>query len=85
MEVLNLIVLIHIVLGLVLVYFAIRAYKRSRYVPMIFLAVGFTLITIGDTIIGDSLGLSDEKIKDMVEEITEICGFVLVIVAVLKS
>ena len=85
MEVLNLIVLIHIVLGLVLVYFAIRAYKRSRYVPMIFLAVGFTLITIGDTIIGDSLGLSDEKIKDMVEEITEIFGFVLVIIAVLKS
>ena len=52
---------------------------------MIFLAVGFALITIGDTIIGDSLGLSDEKIKDMVEEITEICGFVLVIIAVLKS
>ena len=85
MEVLNLIILIHLVLGLVLVYFAIRAYKRNRYVPMIFLAVGFALITIGDTIIGDSLVLGDEKIKDMVEEIVEICGFVLVIIAVLKS
>ena len=85
MEVMNLIILIHIALGFVLVYFAIRAYKRSRYVPMIFLAVGFALITIGDTIIGDSLGLADEKIKDMVEEIAEICGFVLVIIAVLKS
>jgi len=85
MEVLNLIILIHIVLGLVLVYFAIRAYKRSRYVPMIFLAVGFALITIGDTIIGDSLGLADEKVKDMVEEMAEICGLVLVIIAVLKS
>ena len=85
MEVMNLIIFIHVVLGFILVYFAIRAYKRSRYVPMIFLAVGFALITIGDTIIGDSLGLSDEKIKDMVEEIAEICGFVLVIIAVLKS
>jgi hypothetical protein len=85
MEILNLIILVHIVLGFVLVYFAIRAYKRSRYVPMLFLAVGFTLITIGDTIIGDSLGLSDEKIKEMVEEIAEICGFILVIIAVLKS
>ena len=75
MEVMNLIILIHIVLGFILVYFAIRAYKRSRYVPMMFLAAGFFLITIGDTIIGDSLGLADENTKDMVEEIVEICWF----------
>ena len=85
MEVMNLVVLIHVILGFILVYFAIRAYKRSRYIPMLFLAAGFLLITIGDTIIGDSLGLTDEKSKDMVEEIAEICGFVLVIIAVLKS
>lgn len=85
MEVMNLIIFIHVVLGFILVYFAIRAYKRSRYVPMLFLAVGFALITIGDTIIGDSLALADEKSKEMVEEIVEIFGFVLVIIAVLKS
>ena len=81
----NLIIFIHVVLGFVLVYFAIRAYKRSRYIPMLFLAAGFALITIGDTIIGDSLALADERSKEMVEEITEIFGFVLVIIAVLKS
>lgn len=85
MEVINLIILIHIVLGFILVFFAIRAYKRSRYLPMIFLAAGFLLITIGDTIIGDSLALADEKSKEMIEEIVEIFGFVLVIIAVLKS
>jgi hypothetical protein len=85
MEVMNLIILIHVILGFILVYFAVRAYTRSRYVPMIFLAIGFTLITIGDTIIGDSLALEDEHFKDMIEEIIEICGFVLVIIAVLKS
>jgi len=85
MEVINLIILIHVILGFILVYFAVRAYKRSRYVPMIFLAIGFTLITIGDTIIGDSLALEDEHFTDMIEEIIEICGFVLVIIAVLKS
>ena len=85
MEIMNLIVLIHVILGFILVYFAIRAYKRSRYVPMIYLAAGFLLITIGDTIIGDSLALTDEKSKDIVEEIVEIFGFVLVIIAVLKS
>ena len=52
---------------------------------MIYLAAGFLLITIGDTIVGDSLPLTDEKSKDMVEEIVEIFGFVLVIIAVLKS
>jgi hypothetical protein len=52
---------------------------------MIFLAAGFILITIGDTILGDSLGLSDEYTKDVVEEIVEIVGFALVIIAVLKS
>lgn len=85
MEVMNLVILIHVVLGFILVYFAIRAYKRSRYVPMIYLASGFLLITIGDTIIGDSLALADEKSKELIEEIVEIFGFVLVIIAVLKS
>ncbi len=85
MEIMNLVILIHVILGFILVYFAIRAYKRSRYVPMIFLAAGFLLITIGDTIIGDSLALSDEKTKELIEEIVEIFGFVLVIIAVLKS
>ena len=85
MEVMNLVVLIHVILGFILVYFAIRAYKRSRYIPMLFLAAGFLLITIGDTIIGDSLALADEKSKELVEEIVEIFGFVLVIIAVLKS
>ncbi len=85
MEVMNLVVLIHVILGFILVYFAIRAYKRSRYIPMLYLAAGFLLITIGDTIIGDSLALADEKSKELVEEIVEIFGFVLVIIAVLKS
>jgi len=85
MVVMNLIILIHIVLGFVLVYFAIRAYKRSRYLPMILLAAGFLLITIGDTIVGDLFSLSDENTKDVVEEIVEIVGFALVIIAVLKS
>lgn len=85
MQVINLITFIHIFLGFILVFFAVRAYKRSKYAPMIFLAAGFLLITIGDTVVGDSLGLPDEHAKDVVEEIVEIFGFVLVIIAVLKS
>jgi len=52
---------------------------------MIYLAAGFLLITIGDTIIGDTLSFANEKGKELIEEIVEISGFVLVIIAVLKS
>ena len=85
MEVLNVVILIHVILGFILVYFAIRAYKRSKYFPMIYLAVGFLLITIGDTVIGDTLSFANEKSKELIEEIVEISGFILVIIAVLKS
>ena len=85
MEILNVVILIHVILGFILVYFAIRAYKRSKYFPMIYLAVGFLLITIGDTVIGDTLSFANEKSKELIEEIVEISGFVLVIIAVLKS
>jgi hypothetical protein len=52
---------------------------------MLFLTFGFFLIVIGDTLLGDLLGISDKNIQNMVEEITEISGFVLVIIAVIKS
>ena len=85
MDLIRIITFIHIFLGFLLVFFAARAYKRSKYTPMIYLAFGFILITLGDTIIGDSLGFLDKGTQDMVEEIVEISGFVLVILAVVKS
>nr|WP_197731176.1 hypothetical protein [Candidatus Nitrosocosmicus franklandus] len=52
---------------------------------MVYLAAGFLLITIGDTIIGDTLRFNHEESKELIEEGVEIAGFVLVIIAVLKS
>jgi hypothetical protein len=49
------------------------------------LTFGFFLIVIGDTLLGDLLGISDKNTLDMVEEITVISGFMLVIIAVIKS
>ncbi|HEY7078706.1 MAG TPA: hypothetical protein VH500_03330 [Nitrososphaeraceae archaeon] len=79
------IVIVHVLVGFLLVYFAAKAYKKTKYVPMLFLTFGFFLIVIGDTLLGDLLGISDKNIQNMVEEITEISGFVLVIIAVIKS
>ncbi|MGN6559084.1 MAG: DUF7521 family protein [Candidatus Nitrosocosmicus sp.] len=85
MDLLRLITFVHIFLGFLLVFFAARAYKRSKYTPMIYLTFGFILITLGDTIIGDSLAFLEQGSRDIVEEIVEISGFVLVILAVVKS
>jgi dipeptide/tripeptide permease len=79
------IVLIHVLVGFLLVYFAAKAYKKTKYMPMLFLTLGFFLIVIGDTILGDLLGISNKNLQDMIEEITEISGFVLVIIAVIRS
>jgi hypothetical protein len=85
MDLYRIITFIHIFLGFLLVFFAARAYKRSKYIPMIYFAFGFILITLGDTIIGDSLVFLDKSTKDIVEEMVETTGFVLVILAVIKS
>jgi hypothetical protein len=46
---------------------------------------GFFLIVIGDTILGDLLNISDQSTGETVEEIVETSGFILVIIAVIKS
>ncbi|HSA74531.1 MAG TPA: hypothetical protein VLD84_11315 [Nitrososphaeraceae archaeon] len=79
------IVLIHILVGFFLVYVTAKAYKRTKYFPMLLLTFGFFLIVIGDTVLGDFLNINDESTVQMIEELAEISGFLLVIVAVIKS
>ena len=81
----NLIVIVHIFVGFLLVYFAAKAFKKTKYLPMLYLTFGFLALTIGDTIIGDLLNLENPSSQEIVEELVEISGFVLVIIAVIKS
>lgn len=90
MKIYYIIISTHLILGFLLVYFATKAFKKTKYIPMLYLAFGFLLITIGDTVEGDILSFVDSSILDaanrgMVEETFEIFGFVLVLFAVLKS
>jgi hypothetical protein len=52
---------------------------------MLLLANGFFLIVIGDTVLGDFLNINDESTMRMIEELTEISGFISVIIAVIKT
>ena len=80
------ILIIHLVLGFVLVYFAIKAFKKTKYPPMLLLAIGFALIVLGDTVIGDlAETLGDNLISELVEEGVEIAGFIVLILSIKRS
>jgi hypothetical protein len=80
------ILVIHLILGLSLVYFATKAFKKTKYPPMALLAVGFALIVIGDTVIGDIVEAFGENIfGEIIEEGIEIAGFIVLILAIKRS
>jgi len=77
---------IHLIVGFLLVFFAIRAYKKTKYPPMLLLVIGFTLLVLGETIIGDAFSfVNNQEVQDVIEEGFEIAGFIVLILAVQKS
>ena len=87
MEITNFLILaIHLIVGFMLVFFAIKAYKKTKFPPMLLLVVGFTLLVLGETIIGDAFSfINDQEVQDIIEEAFEIAGFIVLIIAVKKS
>lgn len=78
--------IVHMIVGFALVYFAIKAYKRTRYVPMILLAVGFTLLVLGETLTEYIFpDLENGEYSKYIDELFEIVGFLVLIWAVKKS
>lgn len=76
----------HLIVGFLLVFFAGRAFKRTRYQPMILLAIGFTLLVLGETVMEYALAfLQNESLQKIIEEGFEIAGFIVLIIAVKKS
>ena len=80
------ILVIHLIVGLALVYLSMKAFKKTKYPPMALLAVGFALIVIGDTIIGDIVETFGENlVGEVIEEGIEIVGFIVLILAIKRS
>lgn len=76
----------HLIVGFLLVFFAAKAFKRTKYQPMILLVIGFTLLVLGETVMEYALAfLQNESLQKIIEESFEIAGFVVLIVAVKKS
>lgn len=86
LEIHYVILVIHLIVGLILVYLATKAFKKTKYPPMALLAVGFALIVVGDTIIGDIVkSFGENMIGEILEEGIEIAGFIILIIAVKRS
>ena len=80
------ILVIHLIVGLALVYLSMKAFKKTKYPPMALLAIGFSLIVIGDTIIGDIVeAFGENLVGEIVEEGIEIAGFIVLILAIKRS
>jgi hypothetical protein len=76
----------HLIVGFVLVFYAAKAFKRTKYTPMMLLVVGFTLLVIGETLIENAFSfLNNEDLQKIIEEGFEIAGFIVLILAVKKS
>ena len=76
----------HLIVGFSLVFFSAKAFKRTKYKPMILLAVGFTLLVLGETVIEYAFAfLQNESLQKIIEEGFEIAGFIVLIIAVKKS
>jgi hypothetical protein len=64
---------------------AIKAFKKTKYPPMALLVIGFTLIVIGDTILGDVFSFLEAEVLEIIEESIEVAGFIVLILAVKRS
>ncbi|MDR3782792.1 MAG: hypothetical protein P4K92_05765 [Candidatus Nitrosotalea sp.] len=76
---------IHLIVGFILVFFATKAFKRTKYRPMALLVIGFTLLVLGETVIEYIFAFTGESIGKIIEEAFEISGFIVLIIAVKKS
>ena len=76
----------HLAVGFTLVFFAAKAFRRTKYTPMVLLAIGFTLLVLGETVVEYGVAfLQNETLQKFIEEGFEIAGFVVLIIAVKKS
>lgn len=76
----------HLIVGFLLVFFAAKAFKKTKYQPMILLVIGFTLLVLGETVMEYAFAfLENENLQKIIEEAFEISGFIVLIIAVKKS
>ncbi len=70
--------------GLVLIIIAMRAFLRTRTSDMLYLTIGFTLITIGN-LFSTIYYVDDIRMDKLLANVFDIFGLIALIIAVRKS
>jgi uncharacterized membrane protein len=80
----NLIDAVRFFVGLILVIIAVRAFLKTRTSDMLFLTLGFTLITIGN-LFSTIYYVDDARMDKLLANVFDILGLIALIIAVRKS
>ena len=73
-----------VILGSILIYLSSKSYRKTKEKNMLFLAIGFAIMTIGSVLAGLSfelLGLSLRQVS-IVETIMIVIGFIMLLYSV---
>ncbi len=81
---LRIVKIVIVVLGTILVYLAAKGYRRTKSKAMIFLSLGFALVTIGSVLAGVLFEFLGFELIDVsiIESIMIILGFACVIYSI---
>lgn len=80
----NVIYAVRFIVGLVLIIISIRAFLKTRTSDMLYLAIGFTFITIGN-LFSTIYYVDDIRMDKLLGNVFDICGLIALIIAVRKS
>ena len=72
------------ILGLLLAYLSLKAYRKSKSTNMLFLSIGFGIITVGSILAGLSfefLGFSLLQVN-IVESLMILIGFIMIMYSI---
>lgn len=75
---------IHFIVGSILVIISMRAFLKTRIHAMLYLTIGFTLITVGH-LFTDFYYFENVEMDKLLPEIFDILGLIALIIAIHKS
>ncbi len=80
----NIINSLRFIVGFILVVIALRAFMKTRTSDMLYLVLGFTLITVGD-MFSAIYYINDVRMENLLSNIFDIFGLIALIIAVKKG
>ncbi len=80
----NFIEIVRFLAGFVLVIYSLRAFLKTKTSDMLFLTIGFALITIGN-LFSTIYYVDDVRMDKLIANVFDILGLIALIIAVKKS